>query len=112
MEEEIGPIHENQTYDLVCLPLGRKVFKNKWVFKLKPIEGSLQPRYKARLIIKGFEQKFDIDFDEKFSLVVKMTHIRVVLGLAANLDLEIEQFDIKTAFLDRDLKEKIFMEQL
>ncbi|GJU00527.1 putative RNA-directed DNA polymerase [Tanacetum coccineum] len=65
----------------------------------------------ARLVVKGFSQKKGIDFDEIFSLVVKMGSIRVVLGLAASLDLEVEQMDVKTAFLHGDLDKEIYMEQ-
>jgi hypothetical protein len=49
-----------------------------------------QPRYNARLVVKGFSQKKGINFEEIFSPVVKMSSIRVVLGLAANMNLEIE----------------------
>ena len=56
---------------------------------MKQEEHTSQPRYKARLVVKGFNQKKCIDFDEIFSPVVKMSSIRVVLGLAASLDLEI-----------------------
>jgi reverse transcriptase-like protein len=52
-----------------------------------------------------------VDFEEIFAPVVKMSSIRVVLGLAASLDLEIEQLDVKTAFLHGDLNEDIYMEQ-
>ncbi|GJS51130.1 ribonuclease H-like domain-containing protein [Tanacetum coccineum] len=65
----------------------------------------------ARLVVKGFSQKRGIDFDEIFSPVVKMGSIRVVLGLAASLDLEVEQMDVKTAFLHGDLDKEIYMEQ-
>ena len=61
--------------------------------------------------MKGFNQRKGIDFDEIFSPVVKMTSIRTVLGLAASFDLEIEQMDVKTAFLHGDLEEEIFMKQ-
>ncbi|KAL6320961.1 hypothetical protein AAG906_010770 [Vitis piasezkii] len=66
------------------------------------------PRYKARLVMKGFSQKKDIDFEEIFSLVVKMSSIRVVLGLAISMNLEIEQLDVKTTFLHGDLEEEIY----
>ena len=62
--------------------------------------------------MKGFNQRKGIDFDEIFSPVVKMTSIRTVLGLAASFDLEIEQIDIKTAFLYGNFEEEIFMDQL
>ena len=110
MQDEMKSLHENKTFELVKLPEGKRALKNKWVFRIKHEEHSLQPRFKARLVVKGFNQRKGIDFDEIFSPVVKMTSIRTVLGLAASLDLEIEQMDVKTAFLHGDLEEKIFIE--
>ena len=104
-------MHENHTYELVELPKGRRALKNKWVYRLKTEDNNSKPRYKARLVVKGFSQRKGIDFEEIFSPVVKMSSIRVVLGLAASLDLEIEQLDVKTAFLHGDLEEEIYMEQ-
>ena len=68
-------------------------------------------KYEARLVVKGFSQKQGIDFDEIFFPGVKMSSIRVVLGLVASLDLELEQLDV-TSFLHGDLKEEIYMDQL
>lgn len=111
MQEEMKSLHENHTFELVKLPNGKKLLKNKWVYRLKNSEGTSQPRYKARLVVKGFGQKKGIDFDEIFSPVVKMTSIRAVLGMAASMNLEVEQLDVKTAFLHGDLEEEIYMEQ-
>jgi ATP-binding cassette subfamily B (MDR/TAP) protein 1 len=111
MQEEMQSLHENLTYKLVALPKGKRALKNKWVYKLKTEENNSRPRYKARLVVKGFSQKKGIDFEEIFSPVVKMSSIRVVLGLAASLNLEVEQLDVKTAFLHGDLEEEIYMEQ-
>ena len=61
--------------------------------------------------MEGFSQKKGIDFEEIFSPIVKMSSIRVVLGLAARLKLEVEQLDVKTSFLHGDLEEEIYMEQ-
>ena len=61
--------------------------------------------------MKGFNQKKGIDFKEIFSLVVKMSSICVALGLAVHLNLEVEQLDVKTAFLHDDLEEEIYMQQ-
>lgn len=58
-----------------------------------------------------FQQKKGVDFDEIFSPVVKMTSIRVILGMVASMDLELEQLDVKTAFLHGDLEDEIYMEQ-
>ncbi|CAL9011600.1 unnamed protein product [Prunus brigantina] len=111
MHEEKQSLHENHTYDLVNLPKDRKALKNKWVYRLKTEENNSKPRFKARLVVKGFSHKKGIDFEEIFSPVLKMSSIRVVLGLAASLNLEIEQLDVKTAFLHEDLEEEIYMEQ-
>ncbi|KAM1394750.1 hypothetical protein ACFX2F_030758 [Malus domestica] len=97
MESEMDSLLKNDTYELVEIPKGRKTLKNKWVFKLKRDDN--MTRYKARLVVEGFGQKKGVDFDEIFSSVVKMTSIRVILGMAASMDLELEQLDVKTAFL-------------
>ena len=90
MQEEMDALQKNHTYDLVLLPNGMKALKNKWVFRLKTQEYCSQPKYKARLVVKGFGQKKGIDFEEIFSPVVKMSSIRVALGIAASQDLEVE----------------------
>jgi hypothetical protein len=111
MQEEMDSLHKNDTYELMKLPKGKKALKNKWVYKIKQEEHTPHPRYKARLVVKGFSQKKGVDFDLVFSPVVKMTSIRVVLGLAARPNLEVEQMEVKTAFLHGDLEEDIYMEQ-
>ncbi|KAM6575709.1 hypothetical protein CsatA_024036 [Cannabis sativa] len=111
MDEEMNSLTKNNTYELVKLPKGRKALKNKWVFRLKDDGHGNLVKYKARLVVKGFGQKKGIDFDEIFSPVVKMSSIRIIFGLAASLDLEIEQMDVNTAFLHGDLEEEIYMQQ-
>ena len=74
MHEEMNSLNKNKIYDLVELPKGKKVLKNKWVFKLKK-NGDKLMKYKARLLVKGFSQKQGIDFDEIFSPIVKMSLI-------------------------------------
>ena len=110
MDEEMQSLWQNQTWELVSLPLGRKALKNRWIYRLKSeIDGS--QRYKARLVVKGYAQIEGIDFTEIFSPVVNPSSIRIVLSLVACMDLELEQLDIKTAFLHGDLDEDIYMEQ-
>ncbi|GAA0185895.1 transmembrane signal receptor [Lithospermum erythrorhizon] len=88
---EMNSIHKNNTYVLVDKdPDDRKVLKNRWIFKLKTEEG---------ILIRGTRR------------VVKMTSIRIVLGLVARFDFELEQLDVKTAFLHGDLEEDIYMKQ-
>ena len=61
--------------------------------------------------MKGFGQRNGVDFDEIFLPVVKMSSIRIVLGIAASMNLEVEQLNVKTAFFHGDLEEEIYMEQ-
>lgn len=75
MQEEINNLYENHTFELVKLPKGRSELNNKWVYKKKFKENESQPRYKARLIMKGFNQEKSIEFEEKISHVVKMISI-------------------------------------
>lgn len=105
-------LYENHTFELVKLRKDKRALKNKWVYRIKQEEYISQPRYKARLVVKGFSQRKGVNFDEIFSPVVKMSFIHVVLGIAASLDLEIEQMNVKTAFLHGDLDKEIYMEQL
>ena len=81
------------------------------MYRPKNEENNIRPRYTSRLVVKRFNQKKGVDFEEIFSPVMKISSIRVVLGQAASLDLEIEQLDVKTAFLHGDLEEEIYMEQ-
>ncbi|KAH9753489.1 Integrase catalytic domain-containing protein [Citrus sinensis] len=112
MEEEMKSLHQNQTWELVKLPKGKRVIGNKWVYTKK--QGSpnqTTPRYKARLVAKGFAQKEGIDYNEVFSPVVKHTSIRILLVLVAEYELELAQLDVKMAFLHGDLEEEIYMIQ-
>ena len=110
MQEDMNSLWKNDTYELTELLKGRKALKNKWVLELKNNNKKLL-KYKARLVVKDFGQNQGIEFDEIFSLVVKMCSIRVILGLTASMNLELEQLDVKTAFLHGDLDEEIFMVQ-
>ena len=81
---------------------------NNWVYRIKN-EHDGSKRYKARLVVKGFQQKEGIDYTEIFSPVVKMSTIRLVLRMVAAENLYLEQLDVKTAFLHGDLEEDIYM---
>nr|GEU87948.1 zinc finger, CCHC-type [Tanacetum cinerariifolium] len=74
------------------------------------VEGSVD-KYKARLVIQGFRQKERIDFFDTYAPVARIFTIRLLLALAAIHDLVIHQMDMKTAFLNDDLDEKIYMKQ-
>ena len=111
MKSEMDSIYANDTWELVPLPANKKALPCKWVFRYKYVSGTDKPKYKARLVAKGFKQEQGVDYDEIFSPVVKMTTLRYLLGVVAANDLELEQMDVKTAFLHGDLHEDIYMSQ-
>lgn len=83
-----------------------------WIFKVNEGLTAFQPRrFKARFVAKRYTQKEGIDFKEVFSPVVRHSSIMVLLALTAEHDLELEQLDVKTAFLHGELQEQIFMTQ-
>ncbi|GKF35900.1 retrovirus-related pol polyprotein from transposon TNT 1-94 [Tanacetum coccineum] len=68
-------------------------------------------KYKARLVIKGYRQREGLDYFDSYSPVTRITSIRMILAIAALRNLEIHQMNVKTAFLNRDLEEEIYMNQ-
>ena len=111
MEEEMDSMKKNRVWKLVDLQQGRKAIGNKWVLKIKrKMDGSID-KYKAQLVAKGYTQQEGIDFEETFSPVVRFNSIRLILAIVNSLDLELHQMDVKTAFLNGDLDEEIYMEQ-
>jgi hypothetical protein len=111
MKEEMESMAKNQVWDLIDLPKGAVAIGCKWVYKTKrDVFGNVE-RYKARLVAKGFTQKEGIDYHETFSPVSKKDSFRIIMALVAHFDLELYQMDVKTAFLNGDLEEEVYMKQ-
>ncbi len=111
MQEEYDSLLVNNTWSLVPLPKGRKPISCKWVFKIKHgVDGEVE-QYKARLVARGFTQTFGVDYNETFAPVAKFVSICCILALTAIEDMEIHQMDVKTAFINCELEEEIYMEQ-
>lgn len=111
MIEEMESLERNQTWELVKPPANAKILQNRWVYRYKPAAKGKSGRYKARLVVKGFTQRAGIDYEETFSPVVKFGSIRSILTVAAAMGMKLAQFDIKTAYLNGDLTEEIYMVQ-
>ena len=109
VRSEIDSVMSNGTSEIVDNPFGCKLIGCKWVFKKKlRLDGTIE-RYKARLVAKGYTQKEGEDFFDTYSPIARLTTIRVLLSLAASYGLIVHQMDVKTAFLNRELKE-IYMD--
>ena len=111
VNDEYDSLITNKTWKLVDLPPGCKTIGCKWVLKRKLKSDGTIDKYKARLVAKGFKQKEDLDFFDTFSPVSRITSIRLLISIAAIHNLEIHQMDVKTAFLNGDLEEEIYMDQ-
>nr|GEW63272.1 zinc finger, CCHC-type [Tanacetum cinerariifolium] len=106
IDDEIGSIMENNTWVLSNLPHGCK-----WIFKrMMKVNGTID-KFKARLVIQGFRQKEGIDYFDTYALVAHITTIRLLLALAAIHNLVIHQMDVKTAFLNGDLEEEVYIKE-
>ncbi|KAK1619377.1 hypothetical protein QYE76_024894 [Lolium multiflorum] len=111
MKSEMGSMYDNKVWTLVDLPDSRKAVENKWIFKRKTDADGNITVYKARLVAKGFRQIQGVDYDETFSPVAKLKSVRILLAIAAFFDYEIWQMDVKTAFLNGDIEEELYMVQ-
>ena len=111
MEDELNSLKENETWSLVPLPAGRRALCGKWVYKTKVGANGEVLKHKARWVVKGYEQRHGVDYDQTFAAVVKPMAYKTLFALAARHDWEIEQMDVKTAFLHGTLDNEIFVEQ-
>ena len=103
MEREMESLHENEVWNLVELPDGRKSVGCKWVFKKKHDADGNVERFKARLVAQGYNQKSGVDYDETFSPVLRFESVRTMIALAVEQNLELHQIDVTTAFLNGEL---------
>lgn len=111
MKEEIKSMSDNKVWTLCHLPSGMRPVGCKWVFKRKINSLGQIEKFKARLVAKGYTQQLGVDYEETFSPVARVQSIRLMLAIVAHLDLDLYQMDVKTAFLNGNLDEEIYMTQ-
>ena len=111
MKDELVSMDHNQVWDIVDLPSGKRPIGCKWIYKTKlNPDGSIE-RYKSRLVAKGFTQREGIDYYETYAHVSSKDSLRIVMALVAHFDLELHQMDVKTAFLNGELNEEVYMQK-
>lgn len=111
MEEEDNSLMKNGTWELVNRPTNKKVLSNKWVFKLKKNQDGSINKYKARLVVRGCEQKEGLDYDEVFAPVARYDTVRTLLATAVEEEMHVHQMDVVAAYVQGDLTEEVYMEQ-
>jgi Reverse transcriptase (RNA-dependent DNA polymerase) len=105
VEKELNALVDMSAWDLFPLPNNSTALPCKWVFKGKlNADGSIE-RYKARLVIQGFRQRYGIDYVDVFAPVVRASTVRWFFSLVASADLECHTIDIKNAFIQSTLDE-------
>ena len=111
MEAEFQSLNANQVWDLVIPPKDCKVINSKWVFKCKMGQHGQVECYKARLVAQGYSQRPGIDYDETFAPVVRFESVRSVIAIAVHGNMKLHQMDVKTTFLNGELREEVFIRQ-
>jgi hypothetical protein len=104
-------IHQNGTWVAADLPKGQKAIGLKWVFKVKKDPSGRIVKHKARLVAKGYAQVQGIDYDEVFPPVARLETVRILLALAAQREWEVHHMDVKSAFLNGELCEEVYVKQ-
>jgi hypothetical protein len=110
MEEELNNFKRNQVCELVPRPK-QNVIGTKWVFKNKQDKFGVVTKNKARLVGKGYTQVEGLDFGETYALVARLESICILLAYATHHDFKLHQMDVKSAFLNGPLQEKVYVDQ-
>ncbi|GJT04521.1 MAK10-like protein [Tanacetum coccineum] len=111
MQEEIHEFKRLQVLELVPCPIKVMLNKLKWIYKVKTDEFGGVLKNKARLVAQGFRKEEGIDFEESFAPVARIEAIRIFVANAANKNMMIFQMDVKTDFLNGELKEEVYVSQ-
>lgn len=110
MKEELDSLKQNDTWEIVPYPLNKNIVDCKWIFTLKNNCSKNLPRYKARVVAKGFSQEYLTVFNETFAPVARITTFRIFRAISNQYNLLIHQMDVTTAFFNGLLKEEIYMQ--
>ena len=117
MEAEIASHARNGTWSLVPKPdhddhrSRNRIAGNRWVLVTKRDASGRIERLKARLVFKGYEQVYGVNYTDTYAPVLKYKSMRILLVLVARWDYELKQLDVETAYLNATIKEEVYMKQ-
>jgi hypothetical protein len=112
MIEEYKSILKNDVWEVVPRPHGKSMVTFKWLYKIKHAADGSVEKFKARFMACGFSQKEGIDYDKIFAPVARYTSIRIIISLTSVFDWKLHQMDVKTVFLNDEVEQKVYIEQL
>lgn len=110
MNEEISALEDNDTYEIVPLPVGQTVVGGRWVYALKTDQNG-DSKFKARYVAKGYSQVPGVDFNETFAPTARFTSIRLLMQIALQENLSVHQMDVKSAYLNAPIDCDLYMQQ-
>ncbi|GJX24436.1 retrovirus-related pol polyprotein from transposon TNT 1-94 [Tanacetum coccineum] len=111
MQEELNEFERLEVWELVPRQDKVMVITLKWIYKVKLYELGGILKNKARLVARGYRQEVGIDFKESFAPVARLEAIRIFLAFDAHMNMVIYQMDVKTAFLNANLREEVYVSQ-
>ncbi|KAL1223769.1 Retrovirus-related Pol polyprotein from transposon RE2 [Cardamine amara subsp. amara] len=111
MKEKIQMIEKNGTWEMVKKPKEKNIISVKWIYRLKTNANGDPIKHKARLVARGFTQEYGVDYLETFAPVSRHDTIRTILTVAAQERWKLYQMDVKSAFLNGELQEEIYVSQ-
>nr|GEX80303.1 retrovirus-related Pol polyprotein from transposon TNT 1-94 [Tanacetum cinerariifolium] len=109
--EELNQFYRNKVWILVPFPYGKIAIGSKWVFRNKKDKHGTTTKNKARLVAQGYSHEEGINYDETFAPVARMEAIRIFFAFATYMNFKVYQMDVKSAFLNGKLKEKVYVKQ-
>ncbi|GJX60583.1 putative ribonuclease H-like domain-containing protein, partial [Tanacetum coccineum] len=111
MQEELNEFERLEVWELVPRPNKVMVITLKWIYKVKLDELGGILKKKSWLVARGYRQEEGIDFEESFAPVARLEAIRIFLAFAAHMNMVVYQMDVKTAFLNGNLREEVYVSQ-
>jgi len=111
MLDEMTTIEANGTWELADPPHHSHPIGLKWVYKAKKDAARIISKYKARLVANGYLQRQGMYFDEVFAPVARLESVHLLLAHAANEGWPVHHMDVKSAFLNGELQEEVYVEQ-